>query len=514
MRMDICELRSTLDQYGQGHLLKHWDQLSESEQWTLYEDLRSIDFAEMNHIFHVSTHPEENEDGKSIDDLMVPIEDEICASQERSTFEELRGYYRTSMGAISRNECGVLLLAGGQGTRLGVAYPKGMYNIGLPSQKTLYQIQVERIRRLQELAELETGVSGGRIMMYIMTSEHTKRPTEEFFESHNFFGLDKDQVVFFEQRMIPCFDMKGKVILETRCKVSRAPDGNGGLYWALRHENVLDHMKSCKVKYLHVYCVDNVLVKVADPMFMGYCIDKGAESGNKVVEKNSPHEAVGVVCRVNGKFQVVEYSEIGDRNAEMRRPDGKLTYYAGNICNHFFTTEYLDRVCHEHNHDLPYHVAKKKIPFYCDAEKKTVTPTSNNGIKLEKFVFDVFQFSDNFVVWECKREEEFSPLKNAEGASQDTPKTAREALFALHKVCLGRSGGRFEPVQAKSGKLIQNGDGGDAKLENGRVEDLPSPKSSEPCVCEISPLLSYAGENLERFVSQGYTFKSPTLLTE
>ena len=176
-------------------------------------------------------------------------------------------------------------------------------------------------------------------------------------------------------------------------------------------------------------------------------------------------------------------------------------------------SSFVLQVCHEHNHDLPYHVAKKKIPFYCDAEQKTVTPLSNNGIKLEKFVFDVFQFSDNFVVWECKREEEFSPLKNAEGASQDTPQTAREALFALHKVYLERSGGRFEPVQGKSSKLIQNG--GDAKLENGKLEEPPlSPKSDEPCICEISPLLSYAGENLERFVSQGHTFKSPTLLTE
>ena len=164
------------------------------------------------------------------------------------------------------------------------------------------------------------------------------------------------------------------------------------------------------------------------------------------------------------------------------------------------------QVCHQHNHELPYHVAKKKIPFYSDADQKTVTPTSNNGIKLERFVFDVFQFSDNFVVWECKREEEFSPLKNAEGASQDTPTTAREALFALHKVYLERSGARFE---CGPSKLIQNG--GDSNLANGHVNGHQN-HSGSICVCEISPLLSYAGENLESYANQ--TLKPPILLSK
>ena len=125
----------------------------------------------------------------------------------------------------------------------------------------------------------------GNIIMYIMTSEHTKQPTEEFFKSHNYFGLQKSNLVFFEQRMIPCFDFEGRIILETSTSVARAPDGNGGLYWALKHENILQHMEANNVQYLHVYCVDNVLVKVADPIFMGYCIQKGAESGNSTMVK-------------------------------------------------------------------------------------------------------------------------------------------------------------------------------------------------------------------------------------
>lgn len=257
--------------------------------------------------------------------------------------------------------------------------------------------------------------------------------------------------------MIPCFDFQGKILLQTRTKVARAPDGNGGLYWALKNEGILNHMEDHLVQFLHVYCVDNVLVKVADPIFMGYCIHKGAEAGNKVVQKETPNEAVGVVCRVDGKFQVVEYSEIGKDNAELTRPSGKLVYYAGNICNHFFTTSFLRNICECHDRNLPHHVAKKKIP--CVGNE---SPNTANGIKLEKFVFDVFQFTDQFVVWECRREEEFSPLKNADkpGAT-DTPTTSRQALLKLHK------------------KYAE--DAGVAVAEQ----------------VEISPLLSYAGENLQ-----------------
>jgi len=459
--------------HGQGHLVEALNSLqSEEDQRILLEDLLTIDLNEMcgnykrsmcsigsaNGTSITNGHKEEP---KSIDDRMEPISDDLCASVGKSSSKDLESYCQTSMKHISQGHIGVLLLAGGQGTRLGVPYPKGMYDIGLPSGKTLYQIQVERILRLEKMAQNVTETENkGTIFMYVMTSEHTKKPTEEFFEKHKYFGSDKSKIIFFEQRMIPCFDFDGKIILESPTKIARAPDGNGGLYWALKNESILDHMEENHVRYLHVYCVDNVLVKVADPIFMGYCIEKGAESGNKVVEKLTPNEAVGVVCRVDGKFQVVEYSEIGTVNAKLTRPSGQLLYYAGNICNHFFTTAFLRKVSEKFDHLLPHHVAKKKIPSI-----EHPKPDLANGIKLEKFVFDVFQFSESFVVWECKREEEFSPLKNADkvGAS-DTPTTAREALLKLHKQYVQDAGGQVA----------------------GQVE--------------ISPLLSYAGENLNNVV--------------
>jgi len=480
-------LRSELEAHHQGHLLDYWSELSGEEQRILYDDLRSIPYQEMNDIFRRSTGVDVagticggattngSETVPSIDDKMEPISDELCASVTKTSEEELSRFRTTALQCVAEGSVGVLLLAGGQGTRLGVPYPKGMYKIGLPSDKTLYQVQVERVLRLEQMAkDLSGNKSSPRIMMYVMTSEHTMEPTVEFFKEHNYFGMNPQNLRFFEQRMIPCFQDDGKIILQTKSKVARAPDGNGGLYWALKNEGTLEHMRANGVKYLHVYCVDNILAKVADPVFMGYCIGKGAEAGNKVCQKAFPTEPVGVVCKVDGKYQVVEYSEISEATASLTKPeDGQLVYNAGNICNHFFTTDFLVKLCTHHDHQLTYHVAKKKIP--------AVSGEKVSGVKLEKFVFDVFQFAEQFVVWECLRSEEFSPLKNADDPSKkDTPTTARNALFDLHRKYLSASGANvLDSVQQ----------------------------------VEISPLISYAGENLRNYV-EGKTFKYAAVVVD
>jgi len=459
---DIEEIRNQLKRCGQEHVTSLWSQLSEQERDELLEDLSTVNLEEMVGVFNKTVvSPEKGKDMTS----MIPIEAQVSQSVSSSSPAELKKLRECGLKAISEGQVGVVCLAGGQGTRLGVSYPKGMYDVGLPSNKSLYQVQVERLLRLQELSCRLTGAEAATIPFYIMTSEHTKAPTLQFFKENNYFGLKEEQIVVFEQRTIPAFDFQGKFLMENRSKLARSPDGNGGLYWALRDQGILTHMEERGVSFLHVYCVDNILVKVADPVFMGYCISRGADAGNKVVEKNSPTEGVGVVCRVEGKVQVVEYSEISPENAEMREDDGKLTYRAGNICNHFFTREFLERVCcSEEESRMPQHIAKKKVPCVDLQTGDIIKPTQPNGIKFEKFVFDVFEFSKHFVVWECVREDEFSPLKCADSpGAQNTPSTAREALLTLHRKWL---------------------------LENGAEID-------EETRVEISPLDSYDGESLE-----------------
>jgi len=491
--MDIDTLRSKLTAAGQEHLLQFWEELDTDEKQALYNELSELDLDEVLEYFQ-RTVAEMSSAGEKLDDKMQPLTESQCGSMAASTDSELAQYESLSLEEISKSHVGILLLAGGQGTRLGTSYPKGMYDVGLPSSKTLFQLQAERIRSLEILAEKKTGVKGA-ITWYIMTSASTIQPTLDFFAKNQYFGLKKENVVVFQQGTLPCFTFEGKMILGAKHKLSIAPDGNGGLYRALRREGILDDMKSKGIQFIQLYCVDNILVKVGDPLFMGYCLSKDAECANKVVRKGFPTEAVGITCKVAGHYQVVEYSEITQKSAEKRNPDGSLTYSAANICIHFFTFEFLNRIVMENERSLEHHVAKKKIPFI-NNEGVLVKPEKPNGIKMEKFVFDVFKFANKFVVWECYRDEEFAPLKNAEGASDFTPTHCRNALLALHQKWLRIAGAKLINEDGVEAKQMGSPAGED---NNNDDSDNNNAGKKYVVLCEISPLLSYAGENLQNF---------------
>ena len=490
--MDIAKLRSQLQAVNQEHLLQFWEELSQDQQQDLYDELSGLDLDEVLEYFS-RTVAEMHSAGEKLDDKMQPLTESQCGSMAQSTDREVAHYESLSMAEISQGKVGILLLAGGQGTRLGTSYPKGMYDVGLPSNKTLFQLQAERIISLERLAEKRTGVRGC-ITWYIMTSASTIQPTLDFFAANNYFGLSEENVVVFQQGTLPCFTFDGKMILGAKNKLSVAPDGNGGLYRALRREGILLNMRDRGIKYIQLFCVDNILVKVGDPVFMGYCLSKGAECANKVVRKGFPTEAVGITCKVNGHYQVVEYSEITPRSAERRNNDGSLTYSAANICIHFFTFEFLDRIVMENERSLEHHVAKKKIPFI-NTEGVLVKPDKPNGIKMEKFVFDVFKFAKKFVVWECLRDEEFAPLKNAEGASDFTPTHCRNALLALHQKWLRIAGAVL--VNEAGDEAAQMGS--PAGEDNNNAADNNNEEKKYVVLSEISPLVSYAGEQLEGY---------------
>ncbi|KAK3702962.1 hypothetical protein QZH41_012412 [Actinostola sp. cb2023] len=488
--MDLEKLKRDLKEYGQEHVLKFWDELDEEQQTRFYDDIRSIDLAKTNRSFATTMEEAENHKGEKKDERMKPIPPEQIGSIPRAG-SNLKVWEDRGFQEISEGKVAVLLLAGGQGTRLGVSYPKGMYNVGLPSGKTLYQLQAERIVKLQELAFKRSGKKCV-IPWYVMTSEATKESTEKFFDDHDYFGLQKENFILFEQNTIPCLTFEGKMILDSPGKLARAPDGNGGLYAALTTHNIVKDMKKRGVEYVHVYCVDNILVRMADPAFIGFCVGKSAQCGAKVVEKTLPTEAVGVVCVCDGKYEVVEYSEISSEVAQKRDPNGKLTFREGNIANHFFTTSFLESFCRDHEDDMPFHIAKKKIP-HVDASGKRIKPTTPNGVKLEKFVFDVFQFTEKFAVLEVLREDEFSPLKNA-GNGKDSPVSARQSLLNLHYQQVINAGGKF---QDSNGTVLPP----IPKYRNAKQTDVFFFRNGTvSIICEVSPLLSYRGENLEDVV--------------
>ncbi|KAJ8986220.1 hypothetical protein NQ317_009926 [Molorchus minor] len=470
---NLKEIQQTLEQVQQSQLLKFWDELNEEQQKKFLQQLSSIKLEEVNDLFQ-KAQASLTEDVQKLDNRMNPIPPEQFGSEKNVSSQVLEDYRSVGLEAVANSEVAVLLLAGGQGTRLGVEYPKGMYSVGLPSGKTLFQIQAERIRRVVALAKQHTGETG-KICWYIMTSGPTNQTTEKYLKKNNYFGLNDQDVKLFQQGLLPCYDFEGKILLDEKDSVAQAPDGNGGIYRALEKSGVLEDMRRRGIKYVHVHSVDNILTKVADPIFVGYCIKKEADCGAKVVSKAGPTEAVGVVCQVDGRFQVVEYSEITEVTANLRDECGNLVFSAGNICNHFFTTDFLNRVVTEFERELKLHVAKKKIS-YVNSSGDRVKPTKSNGIKIEKFVFDVFQFANKFVTWEVPRTNEFSALKNADSVGKDCPSTAHRDLLNLHKKYIEKAGGKV--------------------------------------ICdevEISPLLSYAGENLEHKVN-GKVFDTKTVI--
>ncbi|GAA6232929.1 UDP-N-acetylhexosamine pyrophosphorylase-like protein 1 [Lates japonicus] len=492
--LSLEEVKQSLESAGQSHVLQFLPELCEEDRDSFLQELSQLDLKGLKDHCEGAAKAAASPSA-SLDQHLEPVPPQVIGSVKKSDKNSLTAWETEGLLKISENHVGVLLLAGGQGTRLGVQYPKGMYNVGLPSNKTLYQIQAERIYKIQELADVKHG-SKCTVPWYIMTSEFTLAPTEKFFKKNNYFGLKPSDIIMFEQRMIPAVTFDGKVILQGKGKIAMAPDGNGGLYQALVDNKVLEDMKKRGVEYLHVYCVDNILVKMADPVFIGFCVSKGADCGAKVVEKAYPAEPVGVVCRVQGISQVVEYSEMQQETAELRGPGGELVYSAGNICNHFFTRAFLQDVAENFQGQLKQHVAIKKVPFV-DTYGNQVKPTKPNGIKMEKFVFDVFPFSRKFVAFEVLREDEFSPLKNADGAATDSPTTARNSLMAQH----------CRWVLAAGAKLLD---------EHGNI--LP-PKAgvlaadNSPAQCEISPLVSYFGEGLEPLL-RGRTLPTPFILDE
>ncbi|KAM7206733.1 Nucleotide-diphospho-sugar transferase [Rhypophila sp. PSN 637] len=477
---ELSQLREKYTLAGQSHVLAFYDSLSSEEKASLYQQLNKFDPTYINTIAAKALSPPKSDDGKAAAPTLEPLPQSASASILDSEPDDIKKWYASGLDLIAQNKVAVVLMAGGQGTRLGSSAPKGCYDIGLASHKSLFQIQAERIRKVEELAAQKQGGSGKvTIPWYVMTSGPTRGPTEAYFKEHSYFGLDPANVFIFEQGVLPCISNEGKILLEAKGKVAVAPDGNGGIYNALVESLALDDMKKRGIEHIHAYCVDNCLVKVADPVFIGFSASLDVDIATKVVRKRNATESVGLILCKNGKPDVVEYSEIDQATAEAQDPNqpGLLKFRAANIVNHYYSFRFLESIP-EWAKTLPHHVARKKIPHVDLATGESVKPSKPNGIKLEQFVFDVFPMLElsKFACMEVRREDEFSPLKNAPGTGEDDPETSKRDIMA--------QGARWLKAV---GAVLENGDAG----------------------VEVSPLVSYGGEGLEKYSGQTVDASKP-----
>lgn len=432
---EVKQLREKYEKAGQGQVLAFYDSLDTASKAALFKQLSPIDPDHINELVKKVLHPPQIEE-KDEKPTLNPLPSSATCSVLDSEEEDLQKWYESGLELIADNSVAVVLMAGGQGTRLGSSAPKGCFDIGLPSKKSLFQLQAERIRKVQQLAQKKHGKEAAVVPWYVMTSGPTRGPTEEFFKEHKYFGLEKDNVFVFEQGVLPCISNDGKILLESKSKVAVAPDGNGGLYQALINSGAVADMKKRGIKHIHAYCVDNCLVKVADPTFIGFAASKDVDIATKVVRKRNAKESVGLILEKNGKPDVVEYSEIDSATAEAKDPKNSelLKFRAANIVNHYYSYRFLESIP-EWAHRLPHHVARKKIPYVDTESGETIKPEKPNGIKLEQFVFDCFPFltMDKFACMEVRREDEFSPLKNASGTGEDDPDTSKADIMRQGK---------------------------------------------------------------------------------
>ena len=405
MEYNIEEIKRKLKKYNQEHLLSFYDSLDERKQDELLEQIENIDFELINSLYNKT----KEEKGKNNENCQI---EPISFIDKYKLNDEYKYYENIGKRAIKEGKLAAVTMAGGQGTRLGHDGPKGTYDIGLDSHKSLFELLCDYLKVESQKYDIQ-------IPWFIMTSKENNEETIDFFKENKYFGYEKN-IYFFIQGELPMIDTEGKILIGEDGLIKQAADGHGGIYESLVKNKMTDKMRELGVEWVFIGGVDNCLVKMVDPVLMGIAIDKGVTVAGKSVVKANPHEKVGAFCKKNGKPYVIEYSEITDEMAEATDKNGELLYGESHILCNLFNISAIERMGSE---PLPYHIAFKKAT-YLDKEGKKIVPDSPNAFKFEAFLFDAFGEVDNMAILRVKREEEFAPVKNAEGV--DSPETARK----------------------------------------------------------------------------------------
>jgi len=415
--MNFTDAERLLRKCGQEHVLAHWKKLGKKDRDALLAQIATLDPKSL------AGCAEALRKGAEVPDSSKGVAPKVAVLKGAKLAEAVAaGEKELKAGRVA-----ALLVAGGQGSRLGYDGPKGCYSIGPITDAPLFYFHTRKI--------LARSIRYGKaIPFYIMTSEANYDATKKCFEDNKYFGLNPADVFFFKQGMWPGMTKDGKIIMDAPGHVFMSPDGHGGLLAALKRSGALADMKKRGIKSVFFFQVDNPLVEIADPAFVGYHVLQKSEYSLKLCAKREPKEKVGMPMRFGKTFRMVEYTEMTDEQCNRRGKDGKLYFLYGSPAIHVFDRAFLDR---EASKAMPLHLAFKKIP-YVDAKGKVVKPSEPNGYKFEKFIFDVLPNAKVAAFLAFDQKDEFSPVKNAEGG--DSPATCRADMQAKWRRWLAECG--------------------------------------------------------------------------
>jgi UDP-N-acetylglucosamine/UDP-N-acetylgalactosamine diphosphorylase len=420
----LRDLRERFARCGQAHVFRFWDQLDAAARDRLARQAAQIDLERLARI-----HQKALSLARPRPRLLEPLPVRCLPEYGGDPGERSRAA-ECGEALLAEGRVGVLVVAGGQGSRLGYRGPKGAFPIGPVSNRSLLELLAQKIRGVARRY-------GCRVPGYIMTSPATDAAIRDLFERNRHFCIDREDLFFFSQQQIPAIDFEGSLILERPDRIAESPDGHGASIPALLSSGALKQAEERGVSTVFYCHVDNPLVRIADPTLLGFQALTGAEVACKTVRKRDPLEGLGILTRVDGRAAVVEYTEIEEHHRSLRDSDGELAFWAGSIGVHALNLGFLRRVAGDPETLLPYHASPKKIPTV-DSSGRWVEPSTTNGYKLERFVFDAFPAAKSLVAVEAWREEEYSPIKNALGAA--SPESGRRDLVACYRRWLDAAG--------------------------------------------------------------------------
>lgn len=380
-----------LEKYNQEQLERFWSCLSETEQRSLEKEIENIDFEQINNLY-INSKKDEIIDLKEITPIKYYIKKELSKN-------EIKEYSNLANKILRENKLCVATMAGGQGSRLGVNGPKGMFKLNINGNlKSLFEINCESLIKANKQYNIE-------ILWLIMTSKENHLQTQEFFKSNNYFGYNKNKIIFFTQNEIPVIDLNGKILLEEKYKIKKSANGNGDIFEALSKNNIIKILENENIEYISFMGIDNILANPIDSIFLGMMVHKKYQIASKSIFKEKAMEKSAVFCKKSNKPYILGYNNISQELSEAKIKE-KYLYRECNVLAHLMTLKAVKQAIQK---DLPYHRVFRKT----NALNQNGESIIQDSFKFEKFIFDAFSYFNDMLVLRIEKDE-FAPIKNKE----------------------------------------------------------------------------------------------------